>query len=136
MRRSRRASTISSPRRISSTGRSSSTCVRGGWIASIARSRSDRADGWLVGIRRSAEGLRAMALRRNADWLGVLPLSVFFAAFYLVPFVLLVLVSFDPAGRIGGFDIRNYAALLGDRFSLGILLDTLILGIEVTLVAT
>ena len=65
-----------------------------------------------------------MAAGRKLDWLGVLPLSAFFAAFYLVPFLLLMLVSFDPTGHVGGFDLTNYRAVLGDSFSLGILLDT------------
>src|SRR5438552_15138225 len=72
---------------------------------------------------------------RKVDWLGVVPLSVFFAAFYLIPLLLLLLVSFDPTGRIGGFDVKNYRAVLGDPFSLSILFDTLRLGLEVTIVA-
>src|SRR6186713_2458974 len=76
-----------------------------------------------------------MTRGRKADWIGVVPLSAFFAVFYLVPFLLLLLVSFDPTGHIGGFDLKNYRAVLGDLFSLSILFDTLRLGLEVTIVA-
>lgn len=67
--------------------------------------------------------------------LGALPLAAFFAVFYFVPFLLLLLVSLDPSDSIGGFDPGNYLGFFADAFSLGVLLDTLRLGLEVTVVA-
>ncbi|MGE3702010.1 MAG: ABC transporter permease [Hyphomicrobiaceae bacterium] len=71
-----------------------------------------------------------------ADYLGVVPLTVFFAVFYLVPLVLLMAVSVDPSNSVGAFDLSNYATFFSDAFTVGILLDTLQLGLEVTIVAT
>jgi putative spermidine/putrescine transport system permease protein len=74
-------------------------------------------------------------MTRSTNWLGTLPLSAFFVVFYVVPIALLLLVSVDPGGRIGGFDVANYRSVLGDSFSLGVLADTLRLGAEATVVA-
>jgi putative spermidine/putrescine transport system permease protein len=64
-----------------------------------------------------------------------LPLALFFLAFVLAPMLLLAYVSLhdDPSmARMGG---AQYVKFLGDRFNLGILANTLWLGLRVTLLA-
>ena len=78
-------------------------------------------------------------MRRSADPAGhdlrlAVPLALFFAAFFLAPLAVLVVLSFqtDPSGAHYGF--TQYVAFLGDPFSLGVLASTLWLGVEVTVV--
>ncbi|RVU14731.1 ABC transporter permease [Methylobacterium oryzihabitans] len=60
------------------------------------------------------------------------PLALFFAAFFVAP--LAALVALSLRGADGGFGLSQYAAFLGDRFSLGVLGSTLWLGLKVTAV--
>ena len=60
------------------------------------------------------------------------PLALFFAAFFVAP--LAALVALSLRGADGGFDLSQYVAFLGDRFSLGVLGSTLWLGLKVTAV--
>jgi len=67
-------------------------------------------------------------------WLG-LPLGVFFAAFVLVPMLLLVYVSLHDDSGLTQFGIAQYLKFLGDGFNLGVLGSTMWLGLEVTLLS-
>ncbi|WP_406855488.1 ABC transporter permease [Alsobacter sp. KACC 23698] len=62
-----------------------------------------------------------------------LPLGAFFVVFFLTPLLVLLTLSLqsDPKGTAYG--LHQYAAFLGDRFSLGVLAATLWLGVKVTL---
>jgi putative spermidine/putrescine transport system permease protein len=62
------------------------------------------------------------------------PLFLFFLAFFASPLAILLWMSFqaDPAMTHAG--LNQYAAFLGDRFSLSVLASTLWLGVEVTLI--
>jgi putative spermidine/putrescine transport system permease protein len=66
---------------------------------------------------------------------GVVPLAAIFSLFYLAPFFILVLASLSPGNSIGGLSVEKYTTLFADRFSLRVLADTLLLGLEVTVVA-
>ena len=60
------------------------------------------------------------------------PLFAFFLVFFAAPLLILLWMSFqaDPAMTHAG--LNQYAAFLGDRFSLSVLAATLWLGVEVT----
>lgn len=64
-----------------------------------------------------------------------LPLALFFAVFVFAPMLLLAYVSLHDAPDMTGFGLRQYAKFLGDGFNLGILGNTLWLGLRVTLLA-
>ncbi|AWB20903.1 ABC transporter permease [Methylobacterium currus] len=59
------------------------------------------------------------------------PLALFFAAFFAAPLVALLGLSLQ--GADGHLGLSQYAAFLGDGFSLGVLLGTLWLGLKVTM---
>lgn len=60
------------------------------------------------------------------------PLGAFFAVFFVAPLAVLAILSLqvDPKGTAYG--LNQYANFLGDRFSLGVLGSTLLLGVKVT----
>lgn len=60
------------------------------------------------------------------------PLGAFFAVFFVAPLAVLAVLSLqvDPKGTAYG--LTQYANFLGDRFSLGVLGSTLLLGVKVT----
>jgi putative spermidine/putrescine transport system permease protein len=60
------------------------------------------------------------------------PLGAFFAVFFVAPLAVLAILSLqaDPKGTAYG--LTQYANFLGDRFSLGVLGSTLLLGVKVT----
>lgn len=60
------------------------------------------------------------------------PLGAFFAMFFVAPLAVLAILSLqvDPKGTAYG--LTQYANFLGDRFSLGVLGSTLLLGVKVT----
>lgn len=60
------------------------------------------------------------------------PLGAFFAVFFVAPLAVLAMLSLqtDPKGTAYG--LAQYAHFLGDRFSLGVLGSTLLLGVKVT----
>lgn len=64
-----------------------------------------------------------------------LPLALFFAVFVFAPMLLLAYVSLHDAPDMTGFGLRQYAKFLSDGFNLGILGNTLWLGLRVTLLA-
>ena len=61
-----------------------------------------------------------------------LPLAVFFTGAYVLPVCILVMVSFLSALRGGSWTLEHYTTFLGDWYPLSILLDTLVLGLQVT----
>jgi putative spermidine/putrescine transport system permease protein len=63
--------------------------------------------------------------------LGV-PLGIFFAAFVLAPMVLLAFVSLHNDTAMTQAGLGQYLKFLTDRFNLGILGSTLLLGVKVT----
>lgn len=60
------------------------------------------------------------------------PLGIFFAAFVLAPMLLLAFVSLHNDTAMTQAGIGQYVKFLTDRFNLGILGSTLLLGVEVT----
>jgi putative spermidine/putrescine transport system permease protein len=64
-----------------------------------------------------------------------LPLAVFFLAFVLAPMLLLAYVSLHQDSGMTSMGFAQYAKFLGDGFNLGILANTLWLGLRVTLLA-
>lgn len=63
-----------------------------------------------------------------------LPLAAFFTVAYLLPVAVLAAVSALTALRGGHWTVANYSTFLGDAYHLSILGDTLLLGLQVTLV--
>ncbi len=63
-----------------------------------------------------------------------LPLAALFAAFFVAPLVVLVLLSLATAQGAGDFTLSHYLQFFGDRFHLSILGETLWLGVKATLV--
>ncbi|SEB14723.1 ABC transporter permease [Variovorax sp. YR216] len=64
-----------------------------------------------------------------------LPLALFFVVFVFAPMLLLAYVSLHDTPDLTGFGLRQYVKFLGDGFNLGILGNTLWLGLRVTLLA-
>ncbi len=69
----------------------------------------------------------------DGEWRLALPLAVVFVLFFATPLGVLVGVSFfaEPTMQTPG--LRQYTRFLGDRLNLGILFDTLLLGVKATL---
>jgi putative spermidine/putrescine transport system permease protein len=63
-----------------------------------------------------------------------LPLALFFLGAYVLPVAILVVASFYTGLRHGEPTIANYLGFLTDWFHLSILLDTIWLGVQVTIV--
>jgi putative spermidine/putrescine transport system permease protein len=61
------------------------------------------------------------------------PLSAFFVLFFLAPLLLLIVISFYATPELTSFGIDQYAKIAGDGFTLPVLLDTLWLGVQTTL---
>jgi len=68
------------------------------------------------------------------EWGLLAPLGAFFVLFFAAPLVVLLLVSFSDGLALDGLTLSHYAKFLGDTFSLGILVDTLLLGAKATAV--
>ncbi|MBB3180903.1 ABC transporter permease [Variovorax sp. Sphag1AA] len=64
-----------------------------------------------------------------------LPLALFFVVFVFAPMLLLAYVSLHDNPDMTGFGVQQYVKFLGDGFNLGILGNTLWLGLRVTLLA-
>lgn len=76
---------------------------------------------------------------RRSDWLLAAPALVLVGLFLFVPYLNIVVMSvrtpsttriYDP-----GFSLENYRRALGDGLYLGILLDTILLGVTVSAIA-
>lgn len=63
-----------------------------------------------------------------------LPLAALFAAGFVAPLCVLVVLSLAVEQGSGGLTLSHYGDFLGDRFNLSILLETLWLGVKSTLV--
>ena len=75
-------------------------------------------------------------MRRHADdWPLVLPLTLFFAVFVLVPLALLGAVSLYSDTTLTTHGVAQYVKFLTDRFNLGVLGQTLWLGLLATVLA-
>ncbi|MEJ1160156.1 ABC transporter permease [Prosthecomicrobium sp. N25] len=61
-----------------------------------------------------------------------LPLGGFLAAFFVAPLAVLLLLSLQADPKGSAYGLTQYAAFLGDVFSLKVLGSTLLLGLEVT----
>lgn len=74
-------------------------------------------------------------LARRAAWL-IVPALVLIGVFLVLPYLNIVLMSLRPpavgAPHGPGFTFANYANALGDRYVLGVLADTLLLGLTIT----
>ena len=70
----------------------------------------------------------------HPEWQLALPLGAFFVLFFLAPLAVLTAWSFYAAPETHTLTLGQYARFLGDRFTLGILWNTLWLGFQSTLV--
>ena len=61
------------------------------------------------------------------------PLAAFFVLFFLAPLLLLIVISFYATPDLTSFGLDQYAKIAGDGFTLPVLLDTLWLGVQTTL---
>ena len=61
------------------------------------------------------------------------PLGAFFVLFFLAPLLLLIVISFYATPDLTAFGLDQYAKIAGDGFTLPVLLDTLWLGVQTTL---
>lgn len=74
----------------------------------------------------------AHASRSNA-WRLALPLTLFFALFFIAPLILLIWISLQATRQMtGGLGLGQYTTFLGDRLNLSVLVDTLLLGVKAT----
>jgi putative spermidine/putrescine transport system permease protein len=73
------------------------------------------------------------AAKSSADYQLKLafPLALFFAAFFVAPLVMLIVVSFYADPEMTRFGIGEYTRFLSDSYSLGVMGSTLLLGFEV-----
>jgi putative spermidine/putrescine transport system permease protein len=72
---------------------------------------------------------------RPAEWQLALPLALAYAAFFLVPLALLILVSAFDDERITTIGFAQWRSFLGDPFTWKVIFDTVKLGV-VTVMAT
>jgi len=69
----------------------------------------------------------------NGTWKLAVPLTAFFALFFVAPLLLLLWVSLQANRQMtGGIDLSQYAAFLGDGLNLSVLWDTLLVGVKAT----
>ncbi|HXW25947.1 MAG TPA: ABC transporter permease [Xanthobacteraceae bacterium] len=78
--------------------------------------------------------MTASGAANGPAWRLLLPLGAFFVLFFAAPLVVLLMVSLSDGLSLNAFSPAQYAKFLGDTFSLGILLDTLALGVKATTV--
>src|ERR1043166_8127540 len=77
---------------------------------------------------------RRWALPVLGETLPALPLALFFLAWFVAPFVLLVVISLFDTVEFETLGLRQYARFFTDGYSLGVPWDTLELGFLVTAV--
>lgn len=68
----------------------------------------------------------------RGEWWLALPLTALFAGFFLAPLGVLIAVSLYAEPEMATLGLRQYATVLGDRFNLRTLTDTLLLGAKAT----
>ncbi|MBP2296191.1 ABC transporter permease [Azospirillum rugosum] len=66
------------------------------------------------------------------EWTLALPLTAFFAVFFVTPLLLLVVVSLFADSEMTRFGLDQYAKFFGDAFNWKVLGSTLFLGVKVT----
>ena len=79
--------------------------------------------------------MSASAARASRDWQLVLPLALFFVVFVFAPLGLLGAVSAFSDGALQVMGPQQYAKFFGDAYNRGVLLQTLTLAFETTLLA-
>jgi putative spermidine/putrescine transport system permease protein len=79
-----------------------------------------------VAVRRDSPGLASLR-----ELLPAAPLAVLFLLAFVLPLLMLILVSLFRTPRLDAMGADQYVRFLSDTFSLSVLLDTLVLGIEV-----
>jgi putative spermidine/putrescine transport system permease protein len=78
--------------------------------------------------------MAAARAQRIHEWQLALPLAIFFAIFFVAPLILLFWISVHTDRQmVGGLGLNQYAAFLGDRLNLEVLINTLLLGVKATL---
>ncbi|MBI1201211.1 MAG: ABC transporter permease subunit [Rhodopseudomonas sp.] len=78
--------------------------------------------------------MAAAATEKSREWQLALPLTAFFALFFVAPLLLVIGISFQATRRMtGGLGLNQYAAFLGDSLNVEVLTDTLLLGVKATL---
>ena len=75
-----------------------------------------------------------MPARSDGEWRLALPVAAFFALFFVAPLGVLFVVRLFAEPTMQTLALRQYPRFLGDRLHLGILVDTLVLGVKATLV--
>jgi putative spermidine/putrescine transport system permease protein len=73
-------------------------------------------------------------LKAGQGWLLVLPLTLFLVFFYLAPIVLMVVTSLSQGDEAGSLGLGQYAEFFGDSFNLKVLWETVMMGIQTTIV--
>ena len=68
----------------------------------------------------------------TSEWQLALPLTFFFALFFVAPLGLLITVSFYAEPSMESWGATQYVEFFGDSLNLGVLLDTLLLGLKAT----
>jgi putative spermidine/putrescine transport system permease protein len=87
-------------------------------------------------VNETAAGARRLsAVVRPAEWQLALPLALAYAAFFLVPLVLLIAVSAYDDERLSTLAFAQWRKFLGDPFTWKVIFDTVKLG-GLTVVAT
>ena len=69
-----------------------------------------------------------------ADFKLVLPLTALFAAFFIAPLCVLIIMSLSTDAEMHAFTAANYIKFFGDAFNYSILWSTIWLGVKATLV--
>jgi putative spermidine/putrescine transport system permease protein len=69
----------------------------------------------------------------TSDWQLALPLTLFLQIFYLAPLLILLVTSLQSKQPSAALSLSNYVKFFSDRDTLGVLWDTLWLGVQVTL---
>jgi putative spermidine/putrescine transport system permease protein len=83
-------------------------------------------------LRRPAPALAGLFKAR--EWQLSLPLALFFAAFFVAPLLVMFWLSLFTGPELQAMGLVQYAKFVGDPFNLGILWDTIWLGVQVTVV--
>src|SRR5260370_39509294 len=71
---------------------------------------------------------------RLSDLKLILPLTARFAAFFIAPLCILIIMSLSTDAEMHAFTAANYIKFFGDAFNYSILWSTIWLGVKATLV--
>jgi putative spermidine/putrescine transport system permease protein len=67
------------------------------------------------------------------EWQLSLPLATFFAFFFVAPLLIMFALSFYTSPELAETGLDQYQAFFGDSFNLGVLWDTIWLGVQTTI---